>query len=163
MALATLPASPCPYESSMMMMDLPMAPFLPRQLIPEQLQHGCSSHLSSFQFPNPSTKHPSLKLSMRPRRNSDSRMLQKSLKRMSLRGDAKKRRDRVQAETDTSVHALAASLMAARNGKPRFAKLSPKNSPVKTAVQRSASFGRARLSPVRAAPVRTRSCGGLVF
>lgn len=167
MALATFQHSPLPYDGPHC---LPMAPFLPRQVISEKRQSGCSDHLASFQFPTTSTQCPSLKLSLRPRRNSDSVMLQRSLQRMSLRGDRnvqkkkqqQQQKKKVQAPTQ-SIHELAASLMSAKGQKTsRFAKLS-NSSPKRAPVQRSASFGRARLSPVRSAPIRTRSCGGLVY
>ena len=143
-----------------MMMDLPMPPFNGRNVISEQQQSGCADHLSDFQFPNQSVKYPSLKLNLRPRRNSDSVLLQQSLLRMTQRGQGKPRKQRAPS---LSVEELAKSIMAARldqkKGVPaRLAKLDARMNSPKQTVQRSASFGRRRLSPIRSVPIRTRSC-----
>lgn len=170
MALAAL--SPLPYCKTALLVA-PFAPLVPRRVLSEQQQNGCIDQLASFDYPSKaSLPRAQLVLSMRPRHSSA--LLQNGLKRMQDKAGARLAQQRSRTSrappSSMSVSALAQSVLKAREQRPiqvmlssqrtRLARLEERNSPKSknATIGRSSSFGRVTLSPVRSAPVRTRSC-----
>ncbi|CAB9517580.1 expressed unknown protein [Seminavis robusta] len=171
MALAAFPLSPLP-SASLAMLDVPFAPLTSRRLLPADTQNECVDRLSACGFPSQGNL-PHAPLRLKPR-NSSSVLFQNGLKRMQEKTNPKPKPSRrrvapgMSMAPGMSIDAMAQSVLKARElgvlspQRPvsRFAKLEERLSPKsqRATVQRSSSFGRVRLSPVRSAPVRTRSC-----